>query len=493
MKILLVYPAFPETFWSFKYALSFISRKSSFPPLGLLTISSMLPKDWELNLVDMMADHLKDSEIEWADYVLISAMSIQRESTKEVISRCKRLGVKVVAGGPLFTTAYEDFPEVDHFILNEAEITLPEFLKDLGRGEAKKIYSTDLWADIQTTPVPRWNLIDVKKYANLCIQFSRGCPFNCEFCDVTKLFGHDLRVKSEEQVVEELERLYETRWRGGVFIVDDNFIGHKKKVKTEILPTMIRWMEKKNYPFYFNTQLSINLSDDEKLMDLMARAGFDNVFVGIETPDENSLAECGKLQNKNRDLIESVKKIQKHGMQVQGGFILGFDSDTPNIFDRMVTFIQKSGIVTAMVGMLNAPKGTKLYERLIKENRLLKHFSGNNTDFSMNFIPKMDYEALKEGYKNVIKSIYSPENYYERVLTFLKNFEPFPKKKVIIDKDHVKAFLKSIWHLGIKGKERLYYWKLLTWSLFKRPQLFPLAVTFAIYGFHFRKVFEHYM
>lgn len=491
MNILMVYPSYPETFWSFKYALKFISRKSSFPPLGLLTIASMLPREWDVKLVDLATEPLTDGDILRADYVFISAMSIQRESSIEVISRCKQLGRKVVAGGPLFTTVHEDFKDVDHFVLNEAEITLPMFIEDLAFGKPKRIYTTDKWADITQTPVPRWDLVDVRKYANLCAQFTRGCPFNCEFCDVTKLFGHNIRIKTPDQVVEELESLYQTKWRGGIFIVDDNFIGHKKKAKTEILPAMINWMEKRNYPFYFNTQLSINLSDDEQLMNMMARAGFDNVFVGIETPNDESLAECGKLQNRNRNLIESVKKIQTHGMQVQGGFIMGFDSDTPNIVERMISFIQESGIVTAMVGLLNAPKGTKLYERLMKENRLLKRFSGDNTDFSMNFIPKMDYDALVDGYKEVVKTIYSPEKYYERVLTLLKNFKPFPRKKVPLDKDHINAFFKSIWHLGIKGKERFYYWKLITWSMLRRPQLLPLAVTFAIYGFHFRKVFEN--
>ena len=492
MKILLVYPEYPETFWSFKHALKFISKKASFPPLGLLTIASMLPKEWEKKLVDMTTATLNDRDIQWADYVFISAMSIQRESVKKVIAKCKRLGTKIVAGGSLFTTGYEDFEDVDHFVLNEAEITLPPFLEDLKEGHPKHIYTSDEWTDIEKTPTPLWELVDMKKYASMCIQFSRGCPFNCEFCDVTLLFGQKMRIKTKYQILAELESLYSQRWRGEVFIVDDNFIGNKGRLKKEVLPTMIDWMEKRKRPFSFGTQASINLSDDEELMKMMVQAGFDSVFVGIETPDEDSLAECGKIQNKNRDLISCIKKIQRFGLRVQGGFIVGFDSDAPSIFETLIAFIQKSGIVTAMVGLLNAPRGTRLYHRLVKENRLLRNISGDNTDLSINFIPKMNYGSLIKGYKKILRTIYSPKYYYERILTLFINFEPLQKKKSQFRLYHLGAFLKSIWLLGVRGKGRIYYWKVLFWTLFRRPQLFPLAVTYSIYGFHFHKIFRDY-
>ncbi|TET71045.1 MAG: DUF4070 domain-containing protein [Candidatus Aminicenantes bacterium] len=492
MKILLVYPEYPETFWSFKHALKFISKKASFPPLGLLTIASMLPKEWEKKLVDMTTATLNDRDIQWADYVFISAMSIQRESVKKVIAKCKRLGTKIVAGGSLFTTGYEDFEDVDHFVLNEAEITLQPFLEDLKEGHPKHIYTSDEWPDIEKTPTPLWELVDMKKYASMCIQFSRGCPFNCEFCDVTLLFGQKMRIKTKYQILAELESLYSQRWRGEVFIVDDNFIGNKGRLKKEVLPTMIDWMEKRKRPFSFGTQASINLSDDEELMKMMVQAGFDSVFVGIETPDEDSLAECGKIQNKNRDLISCIKKIQRFGLQVQGGFIVGFDSDAPSIFETLIAFIQKSGIVTAMVGLLNAPRGTRLYHRLVKENRLLRNISGDNTDLSINFIPKMSYGSLIKGYKKILRTIYSPKYYYERILTLFINFEPLQKKKFQFRLYHLGAFLKSIWLLGVRGKGRIYYWKVLFWTLFRRPQLFPLAVTYSIYGFHFHKIFRDY-
>lgn len=491
-KILLVYPEYPETFWGFKYALKFISKKASLPPLGLLTVAALLPADWGKRLTDMNAGKLKDADILWADYVFISAMSIQKASVKAVIERCKKLGVKIIAGGPLFTASHEEFGDVDHLVLNEAEITLPLFLEDLKRGHARKIYSSEAWADVRTTPVPLFELVDMKKYAAMNIQYSRGCPFDCEFCNITVLYGHKPRTKEKEQVLAELEQLDSLGWRGGVFFVDDNFIGNRTKLKREILPAIIEWMEKKNHPFTFSTEASINLSDDEELMSLMVRAGFDAVFVGVESPNEESLTECSKTQNQNRDLIACVKKIQRSGLEVQAGFIVGFDKDPVSIFDRLIGFIQESGIATAMVGLLNAPQGTKLYARLKKEGRLVNAPTGDNTDFSINFTPKMNYETLINGYKNIVHTIYSPKNYYARVKEFLKDFTPARSRAFYFRCNYLNAGLKSAVRLGIIGKERYYYWKLVFWSLFTRPRLFPLAITLSIYGFHFRKIFERH-
>ena len=492
-KILLVYPKHPDTFWSFKYALKFISKKAAYPPLGLLTVASILPKEWKKKLIDMNVTTLKDRDLESTDYVFISAMSIQETSVKKIIHRCKQKGVKIVAGGPLFTTGYEKFKNVDHFVLNEAEITLPLFLEDLKNGCAKHIYTSRRFPDVEKTPVPAWKLINMKKYASMNIQYSRGCPFNCEFCDVTVLFGHKVRTKSKDQILIELDSLYSQGWRGNVFFVDDNFIGNKLRLKKEILPSIIEWMKIKKYPFSFNTEASINLSDDEELMQLMIKVGFDSVFVGIETLHEGSLIECNKIQNTNRDLVACVKKIQKFGFEVQGGFIVGFDNDPPAIFEKLIAFIQESGIVTAMVGLLNAPRNTKLYQRLIKEKRLLQDISGDNTDFSINFIPKMDSKILIRGYKRIISRIYSPKFYYERVMKFLREYKPLKKRKPHFHFSHLRALLKSVLFLGIIGKERFHYWKLFFWTVFRHPRLFPLAITFSIHGFHFRKIFEKYL
>ena len=334
----------------------------------------------------------------------------------------------------------------------------------------------------------------MKKYPSMSIQYSRGCPFNCEFCDIIVLNGHKPRTKDKVQMLAELDALYSQKWRGGVFIVDDNFIGNKRKLKSETLPAIVEWMERKRYPFTLSTEASINLADDEELMQLMVDAGFNKVFIGIETPNEESLIECNKSQNQNRDLIASVKKIQNHGLEVMGGFIVGFDSDPLSIFKNQIRFIQKSGIVTAMVGLLNAPPGTRLYQRMKKENRLLKRFSGDNTDCSLNFIPKMNYKTLINGYKHILNTIYSPKHYYERVMTFLKEYKPRRREGIShLRFYHIRAFFKSIWVLGIKEKGRKYYWKFITSSLFKYPRFFPLSVGLSIYGFHFRKVMERYI
>ena len=492
MNILLVYPKFPDTFWSFKHALKFVRKKSSSPPLGLLTIANMLPTDWELKLVDMNVGRLKKKDLMWANFVFISGMTIQRDSAKEVIRLSNEMGVQVVAGGPLFTTEYEDFEGVDHFILNEAEITLLDFLNDLKAGHPKRIYQTKEFADMHETPPPLWNLINFKHYATMSVQYSRGCPFNCDFCNVTALLGHRMRLKSSAQILTELDSLYESGWRSGIFFVDDNLIGNKHMLKEDLLPALIKWRKDKS-GIYFHTEVSINLADDPELMRLMVLAGFNQVFIGIETPDESNLEECSKRQNLNRDMLADVKRIQNAGMQVQGGFILGFDNDTPSTFKRMIEFIQKSGIATAMVGILQAPIGTILYERMRKAGRLIKNFSGDNVDGATNIITRMNIDQLKERYRKLIRHIYSPEQYYQRVKILLQEYD-LQKFKPHINFDMIwrnaNALINSIFKLGIFGKERKQYWNLFFWAIFKKPRLFPLAITYSIYGYHFRKMTE---
>lgn len=488
MKILLIYPEFPDTFWSFKHALPFIHKRASLPPLGLLTVAAMLPAAWEKRLVDLNVRKLTEKDLAWGDIAFVSGMAVQRDSARLVIGRCKAAGIRVVAGGPLFIGEQDQFPEVDHFVLNEAELTLAPFLEDLERGSAKRVYATAGFADIQATPAPLWQLLDLKRYATMAVQLSRGCPYNCDFCNVTVLLGHRPRLKTAEQMIRELDALYRLGWRESVFFVDDNLIGNKRLLKESLLPALIRWRKGKQ-GMTFHTEASINLADDEELMRLMSEAGFNMVFIGIETPSEESLAECGKKHNRNRDLIEDVKRIQRHGMHVQGGFIIGFDSDTPSIFKRQIDFIQKSGIVTAMVGLLQAPMGTRLYQRLAREGRLVGAFSGDNVDGLTNIIPRMNLEVLHKGYQAVVRSIYAPANYYARVRTFLREYRA-PKIDVPLDFEHVLAFFRSVLRLGIVGRERLEYWKLFFWTLFRRPRLFPLAITFTIYGYHFRQVVD---
>ena len=489
MNILLVYPQYPETFWSFSYAIRFIGKKAAFPPMGLLTVAAMLPQDWNLKLIDMNVAALKDEDILWADYVFLSGMTIQKSSALEIISRCRQLGRKTVAGGPMFTAEPQCFSDVDHLVLNEAELTLPVFLRDLELGSARPVYTTTKWADLATSPVPRWDLIDTKDYATMSLQYSRGCPFDCEFCDITVLFGHKPRNKPTENVLRELDAIYEQGWRRGVLFVDDNFIGNKKLIKRDLLPAIIKWRNKKKQPFIFSTQASINLAEDDQLMQSMVSAGFDTVFVGIETPDKDSLVECGKMHNTRSDLLTNVRKLHSSGIQVQAGFIVGFDSDKQDIFTRMSRFINESGIVTSMVGLLNAPPGTRLYKRLIEENRIVKGISGDNTDFSMNFIPQMGYKALHDGYQRIIRDIYHPKVYYKRIRTFLRGYRIKHTYNNGLSLASLRGAVTSIYKLGIRKGVRRHFWKLMAWTLLRRPRLIPHAMMMTVYGAHFMRHF----
>ncbi len=486
MKVLLVYPKYPDTFWSYKHILKYISKKAVFPPLGLLTVASMLPKSWDLRLVDLNVKKLKDADLEWADMVFVSAMIVQKDSAAKIIERASAMGKTVVCGGPYFTTQYEKHPDVDHFVLNEGEVTIPMFLADLKKGKANRVYSSEKRPDIQKTPLPMWELIDTKKYVSLAVQYSRGCPYNCEFCDIVVMNGRRPRTKSPAQMMREFKALHRTGYKGAVFIVDDNFIGNKKEVK-KLLPRLIKWQKANKYPFTFLTEASTDLAGDQELMDMMREANFTKVFLGIETPNVDSLKECGKYQNVSRDLGEAVRTINHNGLQVMGGFIVGFDNDTESIFDAQIRFIQENGIPTAMVGILNALPQTALWKRLKKEGRLVSDVtSGENTDVDINFIPKMDREVLMEGYKRVIRTIYSSKAYYQRLNIFLKDYEPSVKGR--LKKADIIAFFNSVIRIGVLSSARFRYWKLLIKTSITKRKAFPVAVEYAILGEHYRRI-----
>jgi radical SAM superfamily enzyme YgiQ (UPF0313 family) len=487
--ILMVYPKYSKTFWSFENIMDIIGKKASFPPLGLLSISSMLPASWNKKLVDMNIDSLTDADIQWADFVFVSAMIVQKDSTVKAIEKIKKNGKPVVAGGPLFTSSWEEFTDVEHLFLGEAENTLPEFIRDIENNTLRHIYESKQFPDITGIAAPDWKLVNIFNYHSMCIQYSRGCPFDCEFCDVVILNGRTPRTKTSEQIINELDTIYNLGWRGGIFFVDDNLIGNKQRLKKEILPAIIEWQQAKRFPCSFNTQVSINLADDEELLGLLIKAGFTTVFVGIETPEEDSLEECNKLHNKNRNLIDSVKKLQNSGLEVQGGFIVGFDSDTPAIFQKQIDFIQNSGIVTAMVGLLSAIPKTKLYKRLFDSKRIVDEPSGNNTAVTtMNFIPKMEKNVLFSGYKKILNTIYAPKEYYARIRTFLREFKPPKRRMQRLKLYHLRALWSSVWRLGIRGRGRKYFWGLLAWVLIKYPGLFPYAIGYSVAGIHFRNV-----
>jgi len=487
MNILLVYPEYPDTFWSFKYALKFVAKQAAFPPLGLLTVAALLPENWKKKLVDLNVEELQDEHLAWADMVFLGAMLVQSKSAEEIIRRSKELGKTIVAGGPLFTTQHEKYPEIDHFVLNEAEITLPQFLKDLAAGQPKELYTSDRKPDITRTPIPLWSLINMKNYATMLVQYSRGCPYNCEFCDIVIMNGRIPRTKAPAQMVREFKALFDAGWRKSVFIVDDNFIGNKIKVK-QVLSTLAAWQKAYKYPFTLLTEASVDLARDVELMQLMSKANFFKVFVGVESPNQESLQECDKHQNTASNLSEAVTIIHRHGMQVMGGFIVGFDSDPENIFEMQVKFIQQVGIVTAMVGLLTALPQTRLWHRLKAEGRLVSDASGENTDGFLNFQPVMEREMLLEGYRKLLENLYSQKQYYRRINTFLKNYRPTAKARVT--REDVLALLRSIWQLGIKSKARFHYWKLLVKTSLLKRKAVPMAIELAIIGLHFERILQ---
>ena len=498
MKVLLVYPKCPDTFWSFSHALKFTSKRALNTPLSVLTVAALLPAEWKKKVIDMNITSLTDKDIKWADYVFLSAMIVQRNSARSVIDRCHKLGIKVVAGGPLFTIGYQmwGFDDVEHLILNEGEINLPRFLEDLKNGCPKHVYQTGERSDMSKSPTPMFSLIDMRKYASVTIQYSRGCPHNCDFCNTIILDGRKPRTKTKDQILGELESIYNHGYRGSVFFVDDNLIGNRRKLKVDILPAITTWQEQRGYPFNFLTEASIDLADDDELTRLMSEAGFNSVFVGIESPNEESLIECNKYTNRNRNLLTSVRKLQNHGLQVMGGFIVGFDSDPSSIFKSQIEFIQKSGIVTALINLLNAPVKTRLWQRLQKQNRILQEINTNtttnNTDCLMNFIPKMRFDVLIDGYKEILNTIYAPRQYYGRIRNFLREYKPNRKlgSKSRPQIHLFVSFVKATLVLGINDMERLYYWKLFFTTLRKSPRSLGLVISFAAQGFHFRKIYE---
>ncbi len=486
MNILLISPLTPDTFWSFSHAMRFVGKKAAFPPLGLLTVAAMLPREWSLRLIDLNVRKLTDADLDWADSVFLSAMIIHEPSAREVIRRSNAKGKPVVAGGPLFTTASERFPEAACCVVGEAEEIMPELVADLAEGRLKPRYQAAERPDVNKTPLPRWDLIKVRDYATLSVQSSRGCPFDCEFCDITAVYGRIPRVKSPEQMIAELEAVLATGWKGGIFIVDDNFIGNKIKSKA-LLRALVQWRQQRRTTVTFTTEASLNLVDDPELLDLMVKAGFKNVFIGIESPQEEALKECRKVQNTKRDLVAAVRTIHNAGLQVMGGFIVGFDSDKAGIFERQRRFIQDAGVVTAMVGMLTALPGTRLFTRLTKEGRMIGKSTGNNLDAVLNFVPTLDPKVLTEGYRRLLKDLYAPREYYRRILTFFHEYRPV-RRRTRLSRSDLRAFVSSLWVMGVAKPGRWEFWKFLSKSLISHRRSFAEAVELAIHGYHFRVV-----
>jgi radical SAM superfamily enzyme YgiQ (UPF0313 family) len=489
MNALLVYPQFPDTYWSFKHALSFVGKRAAQPPLGLMTVAALLPASWNKRLVDTNVERLRDRDLAWADVVMLSGMHIQRETLAAIVERCRARGLRTVVGGPIASSLSAAELMADHVVIGEAESLIGNLARDLEQGTAKAVYQSAERPEMETSPLPDLSLIKMRRYSTMTVQYSRGCPFNCEFCDIIEIYGRRPRTKAVAQVLAELDQLRAAGWREAVFIVDDNFIGNKKRAK-ELLIALAEWRRQHKTNFDFTTEASLNLADDPELMQMMKDAGFASVFLGIETPDESGLIASNKLQNTRRSLLDSVATIQSYGMQVMGGFILGFDTDRDDIFDRMVEFIQKSGIPIAMVGLLQAMPGTQLFRRLWKEGRILDAGLGDNTCDKLNFLPHMDAARLVEGYRSVLKRIYSCEAYYERVKLYLSRTQPQTgerkSKQQWLTRGNVRAFVTSIIRQGIFGRQRWSYWKFLLAVATRYRHCVGAAMTLAVMGYHFQ-------
>lgn len=492
MNILLVYPKMPDTFYAMKHFINVIGKKAAYPPLGLLTIASLLPESWSKRLTDLNLNDLNSKDLDWADFVFLSAMNVQEESVKEVVEQCKRAGVPIVAGGSLFTHEYERFSDIDYFVLNEAEITLPLFLDDLEQGKPQPVYKTNEHADITLSPIPAFELVRFDQYVYSIVQYSRGCPFMCDFCDVTALFGRRPRVKTSDQIIRELEILEKHSDVKMVLFADDNLIGNKRKLKSDLLPALIDWRKKKDPGFFFATQLSINIADDEELMQLLIDAGFRNVFIGIETPDEAGLKGAAKNQNLKRNQMESIQKIHAAGFIIAGGFIVGFDTDSLSIFQQQADFIQQSGIPLPIVNILKAPPNTDLFERMEKQNRLVKKFAF--LEGETNIRPVMDEKMLYEGFIDLTASIYRPENSYDRLVRFFSTYQ-FPKTDVKIVTQYkfkdVLLIFRIIYLLGVKDSNRKYFWKLIIWSMKNNTKFLDKALLFGIMIYQMHQTYLH--
>jgi len=495
--VLLVYPAFATSFWSFKFALQYLGKKSSMPPLGLLTLANMFPSDYHLRLVDMNVHPLTDADLQWADLVCTSTMIVQRQSLEHVITRAKRAGKPVVAGGPHPTSYWEDMEDIDYFLLGEVEDTFPRFLHDLEQGTAQHCYVPQEKPAITQTPLPRYDLITMRAYSSMLLQFSRGCPFDCEFCDITKLYGRVPRTKTPEQMLAEFDLLYNLGWRGALFLVDDNFIGNRREA-LRLLRALIPWQQARHYPFTLCTEASMNLVQYDELMDAMIQAGFTPVFVCIETPTPAALVATKKPQNVRTDdpeyPLHAVHTLQAKGFEVMGGFILGLDGEPPEVFDLHIRFIQHADIEMAMEGLLTALKGTDLYHRLAREGRLRGDTTGNNLDTQLNFVPEMPAALLTAGYTRVLNTIYDRrlEQYFARCWSLVQRLERRHAPTPMATPLRLSEMLRFT---GASQRQLLSpqgpaYMQFLSRVLLHQPAMLREAFALAAKGYHLRKITE---
>ncbi len=484
MRCLLVNPRTPETYWSLRGALDLVDKRWLVPPLPLLTVAAMLPEPWDLELVDLNVEDLDDRRIAAADVVMLTGMLVQRDSLHELLGRCRRLGVRTVVGGPYASARPDELDEADHLVIGEAEELLQDLARGLEAGNAPAVLREARKPDLTLAPVPRYDLLDVSAYQYMPVQFSRGCPFQCEFCDIITLYGRTPRTKSPEQVIKELEAILATGFRGRVMFVDDNFVGHKPEAMV-LLRELARWREESGAELDFFTEASLDLADRPDLVRAMTRAGFGVVFLGLESPSRASLEETRKHQNLRGDPIEQVEFLRREGLDVWAGFIVGFDHDGPEIFDDMIAFIERAGIVYAMVGMLIALPGTPLHDRLAAEDRLRDQPDSGDMFAFTNVRTRLPEADLLRGYLRVLETLYDADRYYARCRRHLEVYEPHPDPNLSTGVTDLLVALRSLWRQGVRGEARRAYWRFLGWTLRRHPRKLPLAMAQACAAAHF--------
>jgi len=491
IKALLVWPKIPNSFWSFSGMLDLLPEKVVMPPLGLITLAALCPPDWTIRLIDEAVEELTDNHILWADLVMVGAMTVQQAGLDKVLARARRLGRRTIVGGPYASgEPARMLPIADHVVVGEPDEVFLEIARDLEQGTAKRLYEITDKPDVTKTPIPRFDLLKLDCYASMSVQFSRGCPFQCEFCDIIILYGRKPRTKLPEQMVAELDKLLSLGWKKQVFIVDDNFIGNHKHA-LDLCVELEKWQRKLRDPVMFYTEASMDLARKPALIEAMVKANFFYVFLGIESPSKESLQEVKKLQNLAMDPVSCIELLHQKGLWVTGGFIVGFDSDTEDIFEQQVEFIERTAIPWALLNFLHALPRTALYDRMQKEGRILISRGSSSDGTPPNFVTTMDSAVLLRGFGRTVAAIYEPGKFYERAWRSLERWQAracqHPAKDPTTG-DIIRIVARSIWHQGVRSSYRKPYWKFFLRMLGRyatnRPKLW-LAFTILISGHHF--------
>jgi len=491
LKVLLVWPRFPPSFWGFEGLLDMIPEDSASPPLGLITVAALCPPTWTLRLLDHAIEEIRDEDYRWADLVMVSAMHAQRADTAAILARARQFGTRTFIGGPWASSEPDLLRTMaDHVLVGEAEEVFAGIAADLQAGTARALYRAVEKPDVSRSPIPRFDLLQLDKYTLISVQFSRGCPFQCEFCDIITIYGRRPRTKSPAQLIAELEVLRSLGWRKGVLVVDDNFIGNAKNALA-LARDLAAWQRERGYPFAFWTEASIDLADRTELLAAMVEANFICVFLGVETPSADALRGTKKFQNLRGDLIDQIRTIQRGGLWVVAGFIVGFDSDDETIFDRQFDFIEKTAIAWAMAGMLQAPPTTPLYDRMKREGRLHQVTDLTSNFSTPNFHTVMPLPVLLRGFCRLLTRLYEPETYFRRSLRSLEVWEPkaCQRPPSAGHLANLRGFLSSVWVQGLRSNYRRSYWKYL-WELSRKFRHHPVKM---FYGSHLLLAAHHFL